>query len=88
MDRSSVRAYLDRPWALLETDTERHRIEAYRRDPAWAWRTATALRQAVSDANPDWPTTSDREADLAHHVRLRLLLDRASDAIARRRRAR
>jgi hypothetical protein len=87
MDRSSLRAYLDRPWEKLEANTERHRVETYRRDPAWAWRTAAALRAAVSEANPDWPTTEGRAADYNHHVRLRRLLDRASHAITRRRRA-
>jgi hypothetical protein len=86
MDRSSVRAYLDRPWGLLEEDAERHRAETYRRDPAWAWRTAAALRHAVQKANPRWPTPADREADFAHHLHLCSLLDRASHELARRHR--
>ncbi|HSO39625.1 MAG TPA: hypothetical protein VLT33_44165 [Labilithrix sp.] len=85
IDASSVRAYLARPWRLLEEETDRHRVEAYRRDPAWAWRTAAALREAVVQANPSWPTAADRKADLAHHVRLHRLLEQASDALARRR---
>jgi hypothetical protein len=88
IDASSVRAYLDRDWGLLEDDTERHRAAAYQRDPTWAWRTAAALREAVAKANPAWPTPEDREADFAHHLRLRRLLDRASHELARRRRPR
>jgi hypothetical protein len=86
MNGSSVRAYLTRDWGLLEDETDRHRAEAYQADPTWAWRTAAALREAVSTANPSWPTTDDREADLAHHLQLRRVLDRVSDELARRRR--
>ncbi|MBX3191887.1 MAG: hypothetical protein KF819_33155 [Labilithrix sp.] len=86
--RSDLRAYLDRPWGDLAVETERHRAKTYREDPEWTWRTAAALREAVTAANPGWPTPADRDADLAHHLHLRSLLDRAAHAFARRRRAR
>lgn len=84
IDGPSVRANLDRDWGPLEAHTERHRAQAYRRDPTWSWRTAAALREAVVKANPSWPTAADRDADFAHHVRLRRLLDRASHEVTRR----
>ncbi|GAC1578524.1 MAG: hypothetical protein NVS3B20_09610 [Polyangiales bacterium] len=87
MDRSQVRAYLDRPWGLLDADAERQRASAYQTDPAWAWRIANGLRSEVCKANPTWPTAADRAADLEHHLHLRSLLDRASHGLARRRRA-
>ena len=84
--RADVEAYLQRPWGLLEEDAARVRATAYLRDPAWSWRTADALREQVARENPDWPTDADRAADFAHHVELCALLDRTSDALARRRR--
>jgi len=87
VDRSSLLAYLDRPWAALEEQTEQHRVATYQRDPAWSWRTAAALRQAVCRAQPSWPTPADRAADFEHHVRLRSLLDQVADELTRRRRA-
>lgn len=88
MNGTSLRAYRDRAWGLLEDDSERQRAEAYQRDPQWSCRTADALRAAVVAANPGWPTAADRDADFAHHLRLKELIDRASRALTRRRRAR
>jgi len=88
IDRASAMAFLDRPWAQLEEATAEHRAESHRRDPAWTHKTADALRDAVAKANPGWPTAHDRDADFAHHLELRALLDRAADELSRRRRSR
>jgi hypothetical protein len=88
LDPTDVRAFLNRPWGLLARETERHRAEMHRRDPEWTARTAAALRDEVSRANSDWPTSDDRAADLEHHLELRALFDRISHALRRRHRAR
>lgn len=88
IDRANAQAFLARPWGRLEQATAEHRAETHRRNPGWAYETADALRAAVAHANPEWPTAEDRDADFAHHVELRALLDRAAHAFPRRRRAR
>jgi hypothetical protein len=84
LDPAAVRAYLSRDWDRLADDTERHRAEMHRRDPEWTWRVAAALRHQVAIANPAWPSAHDRDADFAHHIHLRELLDRAAHGLRRR----
>jgi hypothetical protein len=56
------------------------------RDQGWEanWRTAQELAMYVRRVRPDFPTARDRDEDLAHHVRLKNLLDRAAHAFSRR----
>ncbi|MFO0550331.1 MAG: hypothetical protein U0271_18195 [Polyangiaceae bacterium] len=82
---ADVRAFLDRPWGMLEAATQEHRAEQAQSDPEWAWQTAQALREEVRRSNPSWPTAEDRARDLEHHVKLKALIDRASHELRRRR---
>jgi hypothetical protein len=87
LKRADLRAYLDRPWDVLEAATAEHRAAHARRDPEWAWQMAASLRRDVVEANPRWPAAADRKRDLDHHLHLKQLLDRASDALGRRHRS-
>lgn len=82
---ADVRAFMERPWGLLEAATEEHRAERAQEDPEWAWHTAQALREEVRRLNPGWPTEEDRARDLEHHVKLKALIDRASHELSRSR---
>lgn len=82
---ADVRAFLERPWGMLEAATQEHRAERVREDPEWAWHTAQALREDVCRLNPGWPTEADRARDLEHHVTLKALIDRASHELRRHR---
>lgn len=84
MDAQAVRDFALRDW---------RRVERSKRD-YWASRLRTAgpevlfsaaehLRSFVQSIHPDWPTPAQREADLAHHVRMNRLLDAARDAFTR-----
>ncbi len=95
-DRGARRAYgspVDP--ALLRAFAQRDREAVARQKRAfWADRCASsplaaleasgALHEHVRALRPDYPTAADREADLAHHVALKRLLDQASRAIALR----
>lgn len=76
-----VRAYLNRPWHLLETLEQEHWAgELATRGPAAALEAAQALWVHMRQVRPDWPTEVDRQADLAHHVALKRAIDRAAGA--------
>lgn len=81
MDRAAIRAFASRDrtevaaakaawWARADTEAR--------------FRAAHALWEHARRVRPDWPTADDRAADLAHHVRLKSLLDRAGRGIAGR----
>lgn len=81
-DREHVRAYLERPWGLLErTRDETWGDEIRARGPERAVALSWALREHLQAMNPEWPTDEDRRQDYEDHVRLRRLLDRASAAM-------
>jgi hypothetical protein len=57
---------------------ERFRIQGWEAN----WRTAQELAAYVRRVRPDFPTARDRDEDLAHHVKLKDLLDRAAHAFS------
>lgn len=63
--------YAQRDWQLLdEKKAEYWRERQHRLGPGEGVRVAEELRRWVRQIRPDWPTPADREADLAHHIRL------------------
>ena len=81
----SIRAFAARDWSLpervrLEQAAEEFRVEGPRR----ALERADGLRVHAWRVLPGSPTADARAADLAHHLRLRELLDRAARGLARR----
>ena len=83
MERADLRAYAERPWAELQAQKEAHwRRVSRASNGAASIAAAELLRQHARSVRPDWPTTSEREADLAHHVEQTRLFQRASRALA------
>jgi hypothetical protein len=83
MDPHDVRAYLERGWTVIEDlDREHWAREFAQRGPDAAMAAGEALREHVRSIRPDWPSDEERRADLAHHIELKLAIDRAAGAFA------
>jgi hypothetical protein len=74
-----------RDWGVL-ADVKRAHVRARFRDGGAdaTLRAAAALWTYMRSIRPDWPSARARADDLAHHVELKRLIDRASDALTRR----
>lgn len=85
MDAKALRAFAARDWQLLEAGKREHWAAELRVHGAAAlFRAAQMLREHARRTCPDWPTADDRAEDLAHHVRMKQLLDRAAYACSGR----
>jgi hypothetical protein len=83
VDRDDVRAFLLRGWAQAERLEKDHWARRHREEgPLAPFRAVSALLEHMRRARPDWPGASEREADLAHHVEQKRLLERASRALS------
>lgn len=76
LDPEDLRRFAGRDWAAPERLSRRARAA---RPVAERIQVAVALYEAFRAAVPGWPDEATRRADLAHHQRLRALLDRARD---------
>jgi len=85
MDREELRAYLARDRTLVAALKRDHHAARYRASRGKAGMDAgRMLRDYVRRVRPDWPTARDRRQDLADHVALKRLLDRAARALGAR----
>lgn len=85
VDVDNLRRFADRDRASVERLKRAYWIRMYREQGGLAtWRAGVALFEHARRVRPDFPTADDRAADLAHHVELKGLLDRASRALALR----
>ena len=85
MDPASIRAYAARDWGANATAKRAYWAGRYQREGLRATVEASrALLAAIRHVRPDYPTENERRADLAGHVRLQMLLDRAAHAFTRR----
>jgi hypothetical protein len=85
VDRDAVRAFARRPWRELEELKREHWARRFAEEgPSATIAASRAIWAHLRAVRPEWPTPEDREADLRDHVRLKALLDRAADALARR----
>lgn len=85
MDPAAIRAYASRDWQALGASKRAYWAERHRQEGATATVQASqALLAEMRRIRPDYPTPVEREVDLAAHVRLRVLLDRAAHAFTRR----
>jgi len=76
-----LRAYARRPWRLLaELDLDHWARELAARGPLATLEASQALWVHMRSVRPDWPTETDRRADLADHVALKQAIGRASGA--------
>lgn len=83
MKREQVRAFVDRDWEAVDALRRREVAARYReRGPAGSLRVAHELFQHARQLRPGFPDERLRAKDLEHHVALKALLRRASDAIA------
>ncbi len=85
MDAGALYRHVHRDRSAVERRKRTHWIRVYREQgPESTWRAGHALYDHARRVRPDYPTARDRASDLAHHVRLKELLDRASRAITLR----
>lgn len=85
MDSDSIRRYARRPWTTIEESRRAYRARRLaEHGPDAALRVTHALWLHMRCLRPDWPTEEDRAEDLANHVALRRILDRAGRALAGR----
>ena len=75
LDPADLRAYAARDW---DAPARLARAERAAQPVEERVRIAIALYEAAKRTCPGWPTEQDRQEDLAHHLRLRSLLDRAA----------
>jgi hypothetical protein len=83
--RDNIRSYAHREWSALEELKRAHWAERFRVEgPDATWNAGQALRKWAEAQLPGWPAPAAREEDLATHIRVKALLDRAAHAVARR----
>ncbi|HET9766765.1 MAG TPA: hypothetical protein VFS60_07950 [Thermoanaerobaculia bacterium] len=71
MRAEDLRRFALRDWELLAALKAEYWVAEKRRlGPAGALRLGDRLREYVRALRPDWPDEAEREADLAHHIRL------------------
>ena len=81
MKREDLRAYAQRAWHAAETLKQEHWArEVAEPGPLVTFEASQALWEHMRALRPDWPTPEERRADLAHHVALKQLIDRAAGA--------
>jgi len=80
LDPEDLRSYASRDWSAPERLARRARAQQPVSEKV---RIAIELYEAARRTRPDWPTDEQRKADLAMHLRLRALLDRAAHVGAR-----
>ena len=75
MDPASIRAYAARDWESFAAAKRAYWADRYQREGLRATVEASrALLAEIRHVRPDYPTEEERRADLAGHVRLRMLL--------------
>ena len=74
-----IRAWANRDWAAVAALKEKYWAETDM-PLSQRFRIADDLRRVAIALNPGWPTTADREEDLATHVRLREMFTRVAAA--------
>jgi len=76
LDPEALREYAERDWEAPSRLSLKARAQA---PVAEKVRLAVDLYEAHRRTNPGWPSDEQRREDLRMHLRLRALLDRASD---------
>ena len=81
MTPEQLRAYARRAWHVdeaLEQDHWAH--EVAQRGPLATFEASQTLWQHMRALRPDWPSDDERRQDLADHIALKRLIDRAAGA--------
>jgi hypothetical protein len=80
-----IRAFVTRGWAEVRASKEALWAEQARaQTPSERLQRSSEMWSYVRRLHPDWPTPAQREADLAHHVRLAETLRRVAHVFAGR----
>jgi hypothetical protein len=83
MDPAAIRAFARRARTDVEREKRAHWARLHQDGTYRAMlEMSQALYEHVRRVRPDFPTDRDRAEDLAHHVALKRLLDRASRVLA------
>lgn len=81
MRREDLRAYAQRAWQAAEALKQEHWArEVAERGPLATFEASQLLWEHMRFVRPDWPSPAERREDLAHHVMLKQLIDRAAGA--------
>jgi hypothetical protein len=81
MKPADLRAYAGRAWRVAETFKQDHWArETVERGPLATFEASQMLWQHMRALRPDWPSDDDRRQDLADHIALKQLIDRAAGA--------
>ena len=81
MKREDVRAYAQRAWKVTETRKQEHGAREFAgHGPQATFDASQVLWQHMRSLRPDWPSPEERREDLAHHSKLKQLIDRAAGA--------
>jgi len=75
MDREDIRAFANRDWRAIARAKREHQARLFReRGPLAMVQIARDLFAHARKVDPDWPSASERKADLDHHVALKRAL--------------
>jgi hypothetical protein len=84
VNAADIQDFCARDWRLIERVKSDCWVEQKAAsNPSAAIELAAELFQYTRTLRPDWPNTAEREADLASHIRLAGMLERASQERAR-----
>jgi hypothetical protein len=79
VNAADIQDFCARDWRLIErVKTDCWVEQKAAASPSAAIELAAGLLQYARRLRPDWPNTTEREADLASHIRLAGMLQRAS----------
>ena len=81
MNPRDAKAYVGRGWTAAETLTREYWAKEFASRGSEATLEAShALWQHMRLLRPEWPSDEERRGDLAHHISLKRLIDRAGGA--------
>lgn len=84
MRKEDILEYVNRDWAAIERMKRARWSETRARmTPGDALRLGDELRRYAHMLHPDWPTEQHRRDDLATHLRVSRMLDRAHNRRSR-----
>jgi hypothetical protein len=85
VDPDDVRAYANRPWAVVEAMKRDYWVREFvHRGPDATFEASQALWAHMRALQPGWPPDDERQTDLGHHVELKRAIDRAAGAFLAR----
>lgn len=85
---AAIRAFALRDRTAVQQAKRSHWARTLQAAPEIGVALSHALYAHVKALSPDFPSQHSRDEDLAHHIRVKGLLDRVARSIALRRRAR